>query len=69
MSKRLPVVQRKSGIVSEVPHQRFFGGIGGRKLWKEGQPGAYLQVSVQYCTEESGTTDLHIDKLQELINT
>ena len=29
----------------------------------------YLQVSVQYCTEESGTTDLHIDKLQELINT
>ena len=29
----------------------------------------YLQVSVQYCTEEFGTTDLHIDKLQELINT
>ena len=29
----------------------------------------YLQVSVHYCTEESGTPDLHIDKLQELINT
>ena len=24
----------------------------------------YLQVSVQYCTEESGTTDLMIDELR-----
>ena len=26
----------------------------------------YLKVSVHYCTEETGTTDLHIDKLLPL---
>ena len=28
-----------------------------------------LQVSVRYCTEESGITDLMIDELRQLINT